>query len=204
MSLVSRSRGLVVAAAAAALLAAGLPAIAAEPAVAAEEPATDYTAFVNPFVSTEDDFGQDLVGAEAPNSIVEDQPDDRCRPVALGVRLRGRPDRGLHAHQPQRRGRIRRGRRPPGRADVRDVHVEARHGHVREELQPRCGGGDPGVLLRRPRDRFGHDPRGSDDRRAHGAGPIHVRAGRIRVARRRSAKQLHEPQECEPRGCEPR
>ncbi|MGO3221769.1 glycoside hydrolase domain-containing protein [Microbacterium gubbeenense] len=74
MSLVSRSRGLVVAAAAAALLAAGLPAIAAEPAVAAEEPATDYTAFVNPFVSTEDDFGQDLVGAEAPNSIVKINP----------------------------------------------------------------------------------------------------------------------------------
>ena len=73
MSLVSRSRRLFAAGTAAVLLAAGLPALAAGPA-AADEPQRDYTAFVNPFVSTEDDFGQDLVGAEAPGSIVKINP----------------------------------------------------------------------------------------------------------------------------------
>ncbi|MGO1838445.1 MAG: glycoside hydrolase domain-containing protein, partial [Candidatus Microbacterium stercoravium] len=73
MSLASRSRRLLVTGTAAMLLAAGLPAIASAPA-AADEPARDYTALVNPFVSTEDDFGQDLVGAEAPGSIVKINP----------------------------------------------------------------------------------------------------------------------------------
>ncbi len=62
-----------------ALLGAGLPmsATAAEPAVIAPAAASttiDYSAFVNSFVSTEDDFGQDLVGAEAPNSLVKINP----------------------------------------------------------------------------------------------------------------------------------
>jgi predicted alpha-1,2-mannosidase len=65
--------------AAVALLGAGVPlsAAAAEPVVlapAAASAAIDYTSFVNPFVSTEDDFGQDLVGAEAPNSLVKINP----------------------------------------------------------------------------------------------------------------------------------
>ncbi|MTE23914.1 glycoside hydrolase domain-containing protein [Microbacterium sp. ZXX196] len=46
------------------------PALAAEPAPAAP----DLTEWVNAFVSTEDDFGQDLPGAEAPNSIVKINP----------------------------------------------------------------------------------------------------------------------------------
>ncbi|GAA3659970.1 glycoside hydrolase domain-containing protein [Microbacterium marinilacus] len=60
----------------AALLGSGLvptAALAAEPAAPAAA-ATDFTALVNSFVSTEDDFGQDLPGAEAPNSIVKINP----------------------------------------------------------------------------------------------------------------------------------
>lgn len=74
MSLVSHSLRLLAAGAAIVLIGTGLPVVtpaAAEPAAAAEP---DYTEFVNPFVSTEDDFGQDLVGAEAPNSIVKINP----------------------------------------------------------------------------------------------------------------------------------
>lgn len=44
------------------------------PAAATAAEATDYTDLVNVFVSTEDDFGQDLPGAEAPNSIVKINP----------------------------------------------------------------------------------------------------------------------------------
>lgn len=71
MSLALRSRSLLAAGAVAAIIGGGLTA-AAPPAVA--EGSTDYAALVNTFVSTEDDFGQDLVGAEAPNSIVKINP----------------------------------------------------------------------------------------------------------------------------------
>lgn len=72
MSRATRSLRLLAAGAAVALIGAALPHVAESPVVA--ETATDYTAFVNPFVSTEDDFGQDLVGAEAPSSIVKINP----------------------------------------------------------------------------------------------------------------------------------
>jgi predicted alpha-1,2-mannosidase len=79
MSLPSSSLRFLAVSAAVALLGAGLPtsAAAAEPvalAPAAASVDTDYTSFVNSFVSTEDDFGQDLVGAEAPNSLVKINP----------------------------------------------------------------------------------------------------------------------------------
>jgi predicted alpha-1,2-mannosidase len=45
------------------------PTRAAEP-----EPLTNVTSLVDPFVSTEDDFGQDLPGAQAPNSIIKINP----------------------------------------------------------------------------------------------------------------------------------
>jgi len=76
MSLASRSFRLVAGVAAVALIGAGLsvvPGIEAS-ATAAEPDGTDYAGLVNSFVSTEDDFGQDLVGAEAPNSIVKINP----------------------------------------------------------------------------------------------------------------------------------
>lgn len=72
MSLALRSRTLLTTGVVAALLGGGLT--AAPPAVADEAAERDYAALVNPFVSTEDDFGQDLVGAEAPNSIVKINP----------------------------------------------------------------------------------------------------------------------------------
>lgn len=68
----SRSVRLVAGGVLAAVIGGGLvpiPASATEPATV-----TDFTALVNPFVSTEDDFGQDLPGAEAPNSIVKINP----------------------------------------------------------------------------------------------------------------------------------
>ena len=37
-------------------------------------PVTDVTRLVDPFVSTEDDFGQDLPGAQAPNSLIKINP----------------------------------------------------------------------------------------------------------------------------------
>ncbi|WP_300265921.1 glycoside hydrolase domain-containing protein [Microbacterium sp.] len=37
-------------------------------------PVTDVTSLVDPFVSTEDDFGQDLPGAQAPNSLIKINP----------------------------------------------------------------------------------------------------------------------------------
>ncbi|WP_407317517.1 glycoside hydrolase family 92 protein [Isoptericola halotolerans] len=80
MSLLSRSPRLLAGGVATALLGTALvPAAvpdAAPAAVAAEPPTSeiDYTELVNTFVSTEDDFGQDLVGAEAPNSIVKINP----------------------------------------------------------------------------------------------------------------------------------
>lgn len=72
MSSSSRPLRLLAGSVLAALIGAGLvptAATAAEPAAA-----TDYTDLVNSFVSTEDDFGQDLPGAEAPNSIVKINP----------------------------------------------------------------------------------------------------------------------------------
>lgn len=79
MSLPSASLRFLAAGTAIALLSAGLPlsAAAAEPVAvrpAAASAPVDRTASVNPFVSTEDDFGQDLVGAEAPNSLVKINP----------------------------------------------------------------------------------------------------------------------------------
>ncbi|MAY49669.1 MAG: hypothetical protein CMH38_07065 [Microbacterium sp.] len=51
------------------------PAVAAPVAsAAAPTEGTDFAALVNTFVSTEDDFGQDLPGAEAPNSIIKINP----------------------------------------------------------------------------------------------------------------------------------
>jgi predicted alpha-1,2-mannosidase len=47
---------------------------AAEPTSAGATAAADFTDLVNTFVSTEDDFGQDLPGAEAPNSVVKINP----------------------------------------------------------------------------------------------------------------------------------
>ena len=60
----------------AALLAGLITPVAAASAAPAAEPAsiTDFTEKVNPFVSTEDDFGQDLPGAQAPNSIIKINP----------------------------------------------------------------------------------------------------------------------------------
>lgn len=48
----------------------------AGPASAATDaaPVTDVTSLVDPFVSTEDDFGQDLPGAQAPNSLIKINP----------------------------------------------------------------------------------------------------------------------------------
>ncbi|MDR7381746.1 putative alpha-1,2-mannosidase [Promicromonospora iranensis] len=77
MSLASRSLRLTAAVAAVALIGAGLSSVSAgtaPSAAAAVADATDYAGLVNPFVSTEDDFGQDLVGAEAPTSIVKINP----------------------------------------------------------------------------------------------------------------------------------
>ncbi|GAB4086308.1 hypothetical protein GCM10028784_29380 [Myceligenerans cantabricum] len=76
MSLVSRPLRLVAEVAAVALIGAGLSSVSAgtEPSAAAAAGEADYAGLVNPFVSTEDDFGQDLVGAEAPNSIVKINP----------------------------------------------------------------------------------------------------------------------------------
>jgi predicted alpha-1,2-mannosidase len=71
MSLALRSRTLLAAGVVAALLGSGLAAAAPQAAIA---DTADYAALVNTFVSTEDDFGQDLVGAEAPNSIVKINP----------------------------------------------------------------------------------------------------------------------------------
>lgn len=74
---VSRSFRLVATVTAVTLIGAGLSSVSAgiePPAAAAAVDETDYAAFVNPFVSTEDDFGQDLVGAEAPTSIVKINP----------------------------------------------------------------------------------------------------------------------------------
>ncbi|MPV51157.1 carbohydrate-binding protein [Pseudactinotalea sp. HY160] len=48
---------------------------APEPAITpAATPVTDVTSLVDPFVSTEDDYGQDLPGAQAPNSLVKINP----------------------------------------------------------------------------------------------------------------------------------
>jgi predicted alpha-1,2-mannosidase len=61
----------------AAVVGAGLLPTAAFAAPADPTPAEatiDYTDLVNSFVSTEDDFGQDLPGAEAPNSIIKINP----------------------------------------------------------------------------------------------------------------------------------
>lgn len=69
MSLATRYRRIVAIGVAATMLGAGLVPVAAT----AAEP-TDYTDLVNSFVSTEDDYGQDLPGAEAPNSIVKINP----------------------------------------------------------------------------------------------------------------------------------
>lgn len=44
------------------------------PVVAKNATASDFVDEVNPFISTEDDYGQDLPGAEAPNSIVKINP----------------------------------------------------------------------------------------------------------------------------------
>lgn len=45
------------------------------PAVAAaDDLATDWTSYVDPFVSTEDDFGQDLPGAQAPHGLAKVNP----------------------------------------------------------------------------------------------------------------------------------
>lgn len=79
MSLPSPSLRYLALGAAFVLLGAGVPlsAAASEPASlvpAAASAAVDYTSLVNPYVSTEDDFGQDLVGAEAPNSLVKINP----------------------------------------------------------------------------------------------------------------------------------
>lgn len=79
MSFPSAAARLLAVGTAAALIGAVLPlsATAAESASAAPvaaSAAVDYSSFVNPFVSTEDDFGQDLVGAEAPNSLVKINP----------------------------------------------------------------------------------------------------------------------------------
>ncbi|MFD2795154.1 glycoside hydrolase domain-containing protein [Promicromonospora vindobonensis] len=77
MSLASRTLRLTAAVAAVALVGAGLSSVSPgnQPsAAAAVADETDYAGLVNPFVSTEDDFGQDLVGAEAPNSIVKINP----------------------------------------------------------------------------------------------------------------------------------
>ncbi|MDQ7992557.1 MAG: glycoside hydrolase family 92 protein, partial [Propionicimonas sp.] len=58
-----------------ALLASGLAVPLATPAHAAgDEPATDYTQFVDPFVATEDDFGQDGPGAFVPHGIAKITP----------------------------------------------------------------------------------------------------------------------------------
>ncbi|GAA2225530.1 hypothetical protein GCM10010413_20290 [Promicromonospora sukumoe] len=75
MSPVSRFPRLLAAVAAVALTGAGLSAapVGTEPSAAAADQ-IDYAGLVNPFVSTEDDFGQDLVGAEAPSSIVKINP----------------------------------------------------------------------------------------------------------------------------------
>ena len=74
----TRQRALAALAAAtmAALFAGAMTPIAAASAAPAGEPAaiTDFTEQVNPFVSTEDDFGQDLPGAQAPNSIIKINP----------------------------------------------------------------------------------------------------------------------------------
>ncbi|MGO2521236.1 MAG: glycoside hydrolase domain-containing protein, partial [Microbacterium sp.] len=43
-------------------------------AATAATPVTDVTSLVDPFVSTEDDFGQDLPGAQAPNSLIKINP----------------------------------------------------------------------------------------------------------------------------------
>src|SRR3546814_3248192 len=75
MSLSSRSLRFLAGSALAALLGAGLiptAAVAAEPASTIS--GTDFTDLVNSFVSTEDDFGQDLPGDAAPNSIVKITP----------------------------------------------------------------------------------------------------------------------------------
>jgi predicted alpha-1,2-mannosidase len=69
MSSSSRSLRLVAGGLLAAVLGSGFAPVAATAA-----PATDFTELVNAFVSTEDDFGQDLPGAEAPNSIVKINP----------------------------------------------------------------------------------------------------------------------------------
>lgn len=55
-----------------AVISAGLATVPAAPAGAAT--ATDYTSFVDPFVSTSGDDGNDLPGAEAPNSIAKVNP----------------------------------------------------------------------------------------------------------------------------------
>ncbi len=75
MSLSSPSLRLLAAGALAAVIGSGLvptAAVAASPEVPAAT--KDFAALVNSFVSTEDDFGQDLPGAEAPNSIIKINP----------------------------------------------------------------------------------------------------------------------------------
>ena len=75
MSFSTRSLRLVAGGALVALIGSALiptAAFAAQPTTAAAT--TDFAALVNSFVSTEDDFGQDLPGAEAPNSIVKINP----------------------------------------------------------------------------------------------------------------------------------
>ncbi len=74
MSLTSRSLRLVGAGIVAAVVGSALVPTAASAATAVPETSTDFTALVNSFVSTEDDFGQDLPGAEAPNSIIKINP----------------------------------------------------------------------------------------------------------------------------------
>lgn len=75
MSRSARSVRLTVGGVVAALLGGVLvPAAAVSPVAAVASPAVDYTELVNTFISTEDDFGQDLPGAEAPNSIIKINP----------------------------------------------------------------------------------------------------------------------------------
>ncbi|MBA8817185.1 putative alpha-1,2-mannosidase [Microbacterium halimionae] len=75
MSLSTRSLRLVAVGVLAALVGTGLvPAAAIAAPGEAKVETNDFAALVNSFVSTEDDFGQDLPGAEAPNSIIKINP----------------------------------------------------------------------------------------------------------------------------------